>query len=1169
MQKKSFIKDLYRSIFKSKARFFSILAIIAIGVSFFAGINVTQPDMILSADAYYKENNLSDFKTISPLGFRGKDLREFKNINGVGQIQEGYEKDLYVISPEGDSSTVKIYSYDEKDYRGGKGLNMPIVEEGRLPEKPGEMVVERNGNLPSSIKIGSKLSIGMPKEEKREDFLKREEYKVVGIVKSPLYISFERDQTNIGAGSIDYFAYIHQADFDMERWSTVFVGTEKSDDLVAYSTDYKRHSKEIEEKIDALGIERIKEEIDGLREELEEGKKDLEEEKNKAEKELEDAKQELDNAQREIEKGEKELAKNERIYKKELAKKRKELEAGKEKLAAGRERYFENYAQWLEGYNEYQDGKAELDQSKVQLDRAKNQIDAAQRDLEQGKAELDEAKTQIESLETAVVELNKIRDTLPEERPTLTQEEFNNLIQSIRPFSQELANYIEENFSPEQPDLLPQLNAALTTTINELEKALTDAKKDYQAGLKEYEEGKKVLPKKRAEYEKGLREYNKGLATLNASKTEIDKGKAQLDGAKAQLDKREKEMIEGEAALLQGERDLERSLKEGRAELQKARRNLEKGRKEYQEEKIKAEKEIEEAEEEIQDAEREILEIPDEWIVSSRSDYPGHSTYGDDAQRIGAVAKVFPLFFFLIAALVCLTTMTRMIEEERTQIGTLKALGYPTLIISSKYIIYALFATLTGAIMGLLVGFKLFPTAIMSAYGTMYNIPNRLTPFHWNYAWISLGMALVTTMSASLLASMNELRATPAILMQPKAPKPGKRILLERISPLWSRLSFIQKVTARNLFRYKRRFLMTVIGIAGCTALLLTGLGIRDSINVISDKQFEEIFVYDGQVFLDTEIEEEKRQLKDILGEEAQVKNYMEALNESITVLSSNNGKSQEATMMVPKEGENLKDFIDLHERKSGEDISLTSNGVVISEKLANLLEIKVGDNFKYRDTDNITYEVRVEDITENYLSHYIYMTPDYYESVVKKEAESNTGVFNIKDQEEVDESNFQEKLIEKEGVLGAIFTEEITDELDDTLTSLNFVVLILIISAGTLAFVVLYNLTNINITERIREIATIKVLGFRDKEVSSYVYRENIILTIIGALVGLLLGFILHRYVMVTMEIDTMMFGKKIHLLSYMISFVLTMVFSFFVNFVMYFKLRKVDMVESLKSIE
>lgn len=1089
MKKKSFYKDLYRSIYKNKARFLSILAIIALGVGFFAGINATEPDMILSADKYYKDNNLSDFRIMSPLGFMESDIKNIKEVKVVGKVQEGYSKDVFLTSSEGNTSTVKLFSYDKNDYKDNDGLNIPVITEGRLPEKSGEIAVDHGRFIPIDIKLGSKVTLSVPNEEDLNDSLKTNTYTVVGFIDSPSYIDFERGQTNIGDGSIAFFAYIAKDDFNMEKVTDLFIRTTDSKSLSAYTTDYNNHIATIEAPFETMGTEAVSKETQRLRDELNKGKDELESNRTKMNNELTSGEKELRDSEKKITAGEKKLDDNNRIYTNELSVQRDKLKEARKELEAGKALYSKNYASWLEGYNKYKSASDELDNTKTQLDAAKSQIDQSELELAGAKAQLDETS----------------------------------------------------------PDTNPNYNVILA----------------------QYEAGTKLLEENKIKYETGLTAYNEGIVKLNASKAIIDNGKIEVDRGKAALDENENKIVEGEAALVKGEEDFKKSLEKGHKELADARIKLSKGKVTYENEKTEALQKIKDAENEIKDAERQLIEIPDKWFVMTRESNPGYSGYGDDAKRIGAVAKVFPLFFFLVAALVCLTTMTRMIEEERSQIGILKALGYSTFTISLKYLIYSLLASLIGAIVGLSIGFKLFPSVIMNAYGIMYRIPVRITSFHLNYALISLLIAVVTTVSASLFATFQELRATPAVLIQPKSPTPGKRIFLERITPLWKRLSFLHKVTARNIFRYKKRLLMTVIGIAGCTALLITGFGLKDSINAIMNKQFKEIFIYDAQLVVDTEKTESERDLEKILGNQKDVKSYMRTLSETVNALVTGSGRTYETNLLVPEDLESFKNFFDLHERVSKNKIELSSDGAVITEKLSNLLKIGVGDTLEYRDSENRTYKIKVAAIAENYLSHYIYMSPEYFDKITYRTPVYNSAVFNFKNVDSIDEKAFKEQLLTNEGVLGAMFTRGIANSFNDTMKSLDYVVFVLIISAGALAFVVLYNLTNINITERIREIATIKVLGFRENEVSAYVYRENIILTIIGTFGGLLLGFILHKFVMNTMEIDTMMFGKEIHFLSYILSIVLTMAFSVLVNFFMYFKLRSVNMVESLKSIE
>lgn len=1167
MKKQSFFKDLKRSILTSKARFLSIMAMIALGVGFFAGINATEPDMVLSADQYYKDQNLANYRIMSPLGFMTEDMEKIRSLPEIDLIMESYTKDVF-IKDKDSSYIAKLYSYDSKDQEEGTYLNQPRIEEGRLPEKSGEIALEVKVRDLPKIKIGDTITLSLPNGDALEDSFKKETYEVTGFITLPYYISFERGQTNIGDGAIDYYGVISKEDFALDEITDLFIKTKDSDELMAYSEAYDVYHGPMEDDFNEFGEFAMERETKALREELQEGKDELFAEKTKAEKEIADAEQELLDGEKKLNDGEKELEDNIVKFTQEFKESRQEIKEGKEALDKGKADYFTGYSTWLEGYNEYQDGMTKLNASKAELDGAKNQLDQGERELAAAKIQLDQAKEQITLLENVLVGLKDIQAGLPE-GSDLTQEEYLQLIEDIKRLSPEIGRIIEENIPFTDPNFVSSIRTALNEGTKELERTLDAAKVSYQDGLMEYEKGQGLLKENRAKYEAGFIEYQKGEKVLLDAKKDIDAGKAKLDAANQELLENEKKLLDGEKALDEGEAEFATTVEETRVELAEAKIELRDGKETFRKEKINAEKEIAEAEEEIKDAERLIKELPGNWFISPRDAFPGYATLGDDAQRIGSVAKIFPLFFFLVAALVCLTTMTRMVEEERVQIGTLKALGYKTSVISSKYLIYALSASFLGSVIGFLAGFQIFPRAIITVYGAMYETPYVLAPFHWGLALISTAIAVVTTVSASLFATMSELRETPAILMQPKAPKPGKRIFLERIKPLWKRLSFSYKVTFRNIFRYKKRFLMTVIGISGCTALLVTGFGISDSVNAIMNEQFEEIFIYDGMVVLNEDREPGEGDLEKILGDNPDVKSFMSAHNESITLTKSGSSREYEVSLIIPEEVKKFSNFYDLHKRVGNEEIPLTDEGAVITEKVAQLLKVNIGDTLSYQDTDNRRYEFQVAGITENYLAHYIYMTEDYFDQVTLRKPNLNAGLFTLNDPETTDESIFIEDLMDNKGVVGAILVSTIQEEFGKSLESLDYVVYILILAAGALAFVVLYNLTNINITERIREIATIKVLGFRDKEVSAYVYRENIFLTMMGTLAGLGLGVILHGFVMNTMEIDSMMFGKIISLTSYLYSIVLTMAFAVIVNLFMHFRLRKVDMAGSLKSVE
>lgn len=1166
MGRSSFFKDFFRTLIKSKMRFLSILAITALGVGFYAGITATEPDMILSADLYYQEQNLADFSLISPLGFREEDLDDVSELEGIESVQPGYFKDAYLGSGNGTQSTVRLYSFLDSDE-----LNQPLVISGRLPEKSGEIAIESSSVFIQNpgINLGDSITLSLPDGENWSETLKTNTFTLVGTIQSPLYISFDRDQTQIGDGSVDLYGLISADDFIMDRYPLVFVRTTDSPRLMAYTDEYKDHLKPVESALNTLGKDSVGAETQKLRDEINKNKTELEEKKNQAEQELAEAKRELLDAENALYDGEKELEKSEQEYLVEIEAQKKGLAKGWDDYHAGMLTYYANYDQWLDGYTTWQDRRDELNDAKIKLDDAENQINQAERTLDEAKTELDEARTQLDSLQQALRSVKEIRQSLPESNPTLTESQFKQLIEDIRVYSPELATFIEENYTYDDPAISSHLIEYLDTAIIELEQTAQESEAAYKTGLSEYEAGVRQLEENKGDYEAGRRQVDQGFSELYRGKRELDSARAELDQGRRELDAAKKELDAGDAALARAERSLQQSLDEGYAELDAAREELKEGRAVYEKEKADALNKIAEAEEKIREAERQLIEIPVQWFVRTRDANPGYTGFGNDARRIGAVAAVFPFFFFLVAALVCLTTMTRMVEEERLQIGTLKALGYKSLTISAKYLFYALLATLSGSILGLWAGFWIFPSVIMHAYDIMYQIPRYVTPPHVDKAIISVALALSTTMLATLAASLNELRTVPARLMQPRAPKPGKHIFLEYIQPVWKRLSFSQKVAARNIFRYKQRLLMTIMGIAGCTALLLTGFGLKDSINAIVGKQFENIFLYDGQLMLDTDQDNALQKMKDSLDHDEEIDTFMPVLQESVTVMLENSSQVFSANLVVPENTDTFAAYYDLHERISRNDLSLNTGGTVISEKLSGLLSARAGDTITFRDADNHTYTTHISGIAENYMMHYLFMSPETFDRVTYRNPSYNGAVFNLVNPESLDQQQFQEELLEHDAILGSMLTLDLYDAFSKTIGSLDLVVLVLILSAGALAFIVLYNLTSINITERVREIATIKVLGFRDLEVSAYVFRENIVLTALGTMAGLLLGIVLHRFVMDTMEIDSIMFGKTIHWASYIFSVLLTLLFSVFVNGVMHIRLHKIGMVESLKSIE
>lgn len=563
------------------------------------------------------------------------------------------------------------------------------------------------------------------------------------------------------------------------------------------------------------------------------------------------------------------------------------------------------------------------------------------------------------------------------------------------------------------------------------------------------------------------------------------------------------------------------------------------------------------------------LEAP-EWYVLDRDSLYGYVDYKQSSDKMGSIASVFPYFFFLVAALVSLTTMTRMVDEHRQTIGTYKALGYSKVAIAMKYMIYAAIASITGSIVGLTVGMNLFPTVIFHAWNAMYTIPEAVLVLDWGLALGGTIASVVITCASAWFACYKDLMETPSLLMRPKAPKEGKKIWLEHIRGLWKRMSFTQKVTARNLFRYKKRFYMTIIGISGCTALLLTGYGIQDSLDVVVDKQFGEIMNYDLSVSYESKLtDEQKDQLMVKLNEHEHIREMIEVGQLMGTVINGE-GQEKSATLIVPNDKETFQSYITFRNPTNQKELVLEDQGVILSEQLADVLGIGTGDVIQLEQGDSLKpYEVQVTGVTENYLGHYIYMSPTAYTETFDEELVGNSLYMKLTESTKEIEDQLTVDLLQEPELASVHLNSTVIETLNRSFMSLDYIIILIIASAGALAFVVLYNLTNVNVSERIREIATIKVLGFYDKEVSSYVYRENIILTIIGSLVGLVLGTFLHRFIMNTLALEGVMPGENIHVLSYVISVAITILFALFVNKVMNKKLRNIPMIESLKSVE
>lgn len=808
----------------------------------------------------------------------------------------------------------------------------------------------------------------------------------------------------------------------------------------------------------------------------------------------------------------------------------------------------------------------QIQASEAQIESQRQQLAATRSELESGLAAVEDGLSQLSQKES---ELNAGREQI-----TAGQAEINAGWIQIQEQENTLAASKAEIEAGEQEleKGQKQLKAA-KKKLNKAQKEIDSNAETLAAGQAELDANVAKLNDSEAQYASGLEQYNSGARQIAENEAKLTSGEQEIAENEAKLADGEKEIADNEKKLADGEKEItdnEKKLQDAVKDLKKGEKDLADGKKEYEDAKKDAEDEIAENQQKLDDAKKELedLEMP-EWMVTDREELPEYTDYGDNADRLRNIGQVFPVIFFLVAALISLTTMTRMVEEQRTQIGTLKALGYKKSAIAAKYICYAFFATLLGSVLGMLIGEKIIPYIIITAYGIMYhNVANTISiDYQPGFALIASTASVVCTVGATLFASGKELQETPASLMRPPAPKEGKRVLLERLTFIWKHLSFSWKSTIRNLFRYKKRLIMTVFGIAGSMGLMLVGFGIQDSISDIAAIQYRELQHYDGMVIEDSDAtEEEHAELFEYMKENEQIAHCNRV---QMTKISAPKGSSNISIyLFVP---ESLSEFardVTLKNRITGETYELTDEGAAISEKTASLLGLKVGDMIPLKKGDK-EYKVRVAVITENYMSHYLYMTPRVYEQTFGEMPEYENIVFTMQEDCKDDLEMAGTRILANPGALSISYTSSLASQVDRMLSTLDAVILVLIVSAGMLAFVVLYNLNNINITERQRELATLKVLGFYDGEVSQYVLRENVILTVLGIMFGAVFGILIHRYVITTVEVDAVMFGRNIKPLSFLYSGILTSIFSIVVNGVMHFKLKTIDMVESLKSVE
>ncbi|WP_343348657.1 FtsX-like permease family protein [Terrisporobacter petrolearius] len=1135
MKNRAYKKSIKREILSSKGRFISIMAIIFLGVAFYAGIKSCGPDLKESINEYFAKQNLMDSKVVYTLGLKENDLKLLKNNDKILDYYASHSVDVNL------SNTNHVVKFMEFDESSSDKMNTPVVTKGRLPQKSGEIAIDVNAlKIDKNLKIGDKYDIKSDKDT--DNYFKKKTFKIVGFVQSPMYIdNMSRGTTTVGKGSIDYFTLINSSDFSMDAYSEIYVKFKNTENFGAYDDFYKDIMEENNKYLENLYSHRRVERIEEI-------KSEAQNEFDKAYKKIYKNENKLKDAQKKIDNGKMQLLDGKAEYEKALAKFQKEIKDNEKLL---------------------KDSESELKKGQRELDKKKETLAQGEKQLESGETQLDESKQ---------VFLNQGIDPTKDTNEYENQiSDLNTLISTYDALSKDIKestknlnenNEITRGKIEYWKMIISNPNIGLnklSDLVNALEKDPSNIflalrlSQNIESASKSVSENKSKLETLLS----GIIHYQTGVKTYKKEKSKITEGKALLNQAQSKLDKGKEDLAKGKNSLEEGKKKGQEKLNKAQTEILNSEKKLFDG-----EQEIKTNKEkLVEARDEIDNQREKLNKLDDsKYYFLNRNDNPGYSTYKGSIDSLDKIASVFPVFFFLVAALICLTTMTRMVEENRIEIGTLKALGYRDLEIARKYIVYAFIASIAGAIAGILAGSSALPLIVNIAYSSSFTLPKVIINFYPSYIMQSVVASLLCTVGASVIVLKEELKENPSNLMRTKAPKLGKKILLEKIKPIWRRLNFNQKVTFRNLFRYKRRMFMTVFGISGCMAMLVAGISLEKSNSSLSDLQFGKLIKYDAMVvFDDNSTKKENEEYNKSL---FNLENYKDDLNiyqESVT-FSKDNMSKQSAMMYVPENTDKLNDFILLNNRSRGTEYKLSNDGAIINEKLAKLLNVSIGDYIKLTDYNNNDHKIKVENIIENYTGHYIYLSPSYYKNIFKKNVSYNAQLlkFNSKT---YDENKLSSTLMDNSKVVNVTLASKMKSMSESA--DLGLVMIVIIVASGSLAFVVLYNLININVSERIREISTIKVLGFYDNEVDMYIFRENIILTILGILAGSVLGKLLYVFLVSTAEMDNMMMIPTVDISSYIISGVITMIFALLVMLMMHKKLKNINMIDALKSVE
>lgn len=1135
MKKKTLRKDIKKCFSKSKGRFFSILCLVAIGSFALVGLQVAGPDMRKTGENYFDRLKLADISIIGDYGIDAENETVINKVAGTEKIEYGYLKDVVIAET---NTSIRVFS--ETD-----GISEYEVTDGRMPKSADEIAI--SSFLSDNYSIGDTIEFSEKADIAGNTVMKNHELKIVGFVNSSELLSIiNMGQSTAGTGELQGYAVVTKEAFDSEVYMIARLSFTDTNGVNPYSEEYTRLIGEHKDQLNVLLADQPSARLASIKNEYQAKIDD-------ANAQINDAKTELDDAYTKLIDGEKKLADAKEKYSNGLSKYKTEKAYAESRLKKAKNQLESAKSQIADAEKELSAKSLELDSAKGDLETARKTLDAnwaeynekaAQlEELKQTKAQLDVAQSkldaQIAAAEAATgMTIEQIEAALPILQKTLPQEQYEQL-------------YALVNAKKDLESKWEAYNAAAAQS--------TGAEEQLAAAKKELEKGE-------AEYAAKQKEFETAQAQLDASKTELSQKKQELKRAQADYNEK-KSKADQELASAKYQLDT------AAEKISESKYELTNGWAEYNEKKPNAENEISDAEEKVADAQNALdrLKLP-VYALDTRREIPGsegYRIYGSVSEIVDALADIFPIFLYFVAALVTLTTMTRFVDEERINSGTLKALGYANRDIVKKFTVYGLSAGMTGAVLGIVAGHTLLPIIVYNAYGHSFTYPQIELHFYPVISIVALLLAFLCTVVPAFVVANRELKEKPSALLQPKPPEAGSKILLERIRPIWNRMSFTHKVTSRNIFRYKKRMLMTVFGVCGSVTLIFAGFSVQHSISGVKDRQFGDIMKYDLIVAQNDGIDEKQMTEIDTLLASDEIKSQIPIHYEAVSKTAGKNNDSQEIKLIVPKEADALSSYIGLCNRSSGEAIKLSDDGCVITERLAKLIDAKVGDTFEITDEQKNTQTLRVAAVTEMYTGHFIFMNRACYESAFSEKYTSNAHLVTLNDRSSDNAKMQASRFIELDGVKGVVQNTTLTNQIDTIVHSLNKIMQILIIVAMLLAIVILYNLTNINVSERIRELSTIKVLGFYNKEVTMYIYRETILLTVIGILVGFGFGDALYRYIIAIVPPDDVMFNPALGAKAFVIPVIVITVITFVLGLMMNRRLKNVDMLESLKSVE